>query len=95
MIERLADAGLPVDRACRVLGVARQNYYLAKRAPTTLDALAYLKTARAVGAPAALEVPRSGLGAHAWLKSRTDVRTTTFGFILGPFTRVVGRSSSP
>ena len=35
MIERLADAGIPVDRACRVLGVARQNYYLAKRAPTT------------------------------------------------------------
>lgn len=35
MIERLADAGIPVDRACRVLEVARQNYYLAKRAPTT------------------------------------------------------------
>ena len=35
MIERLADAGIPVDRACRALGVARQNYYLAKRAPTT------------------------------------------------------------
>jgi transposase InsO family protein len=35
VIERLADAGIPVDRACRVLGVARQNYYLAKRAPTT------------------------------------------------------------
>lgn len=35
MIERLADAGVPVDRACRVLGVARQNYYLARRAPMT------------------------------------------------------------
>lgn len=35
MIERLSDAGIPIDRACRVLGVARQNYYLARRAPTT------------------------------------------------------------
>ena len=32
-----------------------------------LDALSYLKAARAVGAPAALEVSRSGTGAHAWL----------------------------
>ncbi len=32
-----------------------------------LDALAYLKAARAVGAPAALEVSRSGAGAHVWL----------------------------
>ena len=32
-----------------------------------LDALAYLKAARAVGAPAALEVSRSGTGAHAWV----------------------------
>jgi superfamily II DNA or RNA helicase len=32
-----------------------------------LDALAYLKAARAVGAPAALEVSRSGVGAHVWL----------------------------
>lgn len=32
-----------------------------------LDALSYLKAARAVGAPAALEVSRSGIGAHAWL----------------------------
>ncbi len=32
-----------------------------------LDALAYLKAARAVGAPAALEVSRSGTGAHAWI----------------------------
>lgn len=32
-----------------------------------LDALAYLKAARAVGAPAALEVSRSGVGAHVWI----------------------------
>ena len=32
-----------------------------------LDALAYLKAARAAGAPAAIEVSRSGLGAHVWL----------------------------
>lgn len=32
-----------------------------------LDALAYLKVARAVGAPVALEVSRSGVGAHVWL----------------------------
>ena len=32
-----------------------------------LDALAYLKAARAAGAAAALEVSRSGLGAHVWL----------------------------
>lgn len=32
-----------------------------------LDALAYLKAARAVGAPVALEVSRSGVGAHGWL----------------------------
>jgi superfamily II DNA or RNA helicase len=32
-----------------------------------LDALAYLKAARAADAPAALEVSRSGTGAHAWL----------------------------
>jgi superfamily II DNA or RNA helicase len=32
-----------------------------------LDALAYLKAARAIGAPVALEVSRSGTGAHAWL----------------------------
>lgn len=35
MIERLADIGVPIDRSCRVLGVARQNYYKAKRTPTT------------------------------------------------------------
>ena len=32
-----------------------------------LDALAYLKAARSVGAPAALEVSKSGLGAHVWI----------------------------
>lgn len=32
-----------------------------------LDALAYVKAARAVGAPAALEVSRSGIGAHVWV----------------------------
>lgn len=32
-----------------------------------LDALSYLKAARALGAPAALEVSRSGVGAHVWL----------------------------
>src|SRR4051794_16153326 len=32
-----------------------------------LDALAYLKAARTVGTSAALEVSRSGLGAHVWL----------------------------
>jgi len=34
-----------------------------------LDALAYVKAARAVGASVALEVSRSGVGAHAWLSS--------------------------
>lgn len=32
-----------------------------------LDALAYLKAARAVDVPAALEVSRSGTGAHVWI----------------------------
>ena len=32
-----------------------------------LDALNYLKAARAAGAPAGLEVSRSGTGAHAWI----------------------------
>ena len=35
MIDRLVDAGIPADRCCRVLGVARQNYYKQKRTPTT------------------------------------------------------------
>jgi hypothetical protein len=32
-----------------------------------IDALMYLKAARALGVPAALEVSRSGVGAHAWV----------------------------
>ncbi len=32
-----------------------------------LDALAYLKAARAIGVPAALETSRSGIGAHVWI----------------------------
>ena len=32
-----------------------------------LDALSYVKAARAVAVPAALEVSRSGLGAHVWI----------------------------
>lgn len=35
MIDRLVDAGAPVDRCCRLLGVARQNYYKHKRTLTT------------------------------------------------------------
>jgi len=42
-----------------------------------LDALAYLKAARAVGAPAALEVSRSGLGAHAWLFFTSPIPAAT------------------
>ncbi|MBF6557762.1 MAG: DEAD/DEAH box helicase [Acidimicrobiales bacterium] len=41
-----------------------------------LDALSYLKAARAVGAPAALEMSRSGLGAHAWLFFSAPVSAT-------------------
>jgi superfamily II DNA or RNA helicase len=42
-----------------------------------LDALAYLKAARAVGASAALEVSRSGLGAHVWLFFSAPVPAAT------------------
>jgi superfamily II DNA or RNA helicase len=42
-----------------------------------LDALAYLKAARTVGASAALEVSRSGLGAHVWLFFTAPVPVTT------------------
>ena len=42
-----------------------------------LDALAYLKAARAAGAPAALEVSRSGIGAHAWLFFTAPVPAVT------------------
>jgi superfamily II DNA or RNA helicase len=42
-----------------------------------LDALSYLKAARAVGAPVALEVSRSGQGAHAWLFFTSPVPAAT------------------
>lgn len=42
-----------------------------------LDALAYLKAARAAGAPAALEASRSGMGAHAWLFFAAPVPAAT------------------
>jgi superfamily II DNA or RNA helicase len=45
-----------------------------------LDALAYMKAARAVGVPAALEVSRSGIGAHVWV------------FFTGPIPAVTARS---
>lgn len=38
-----------------------------------LDALAYVKAARANGVPAALEVSSSGLGAHVWIYFTTKV----------------------
>jgi superfamily II DNA or RNA helicase len=43
----------------------------------TLDALSYLKAARAVGAPAALEVSRSGVGAHVWIFFTAPVSAAT------------------
>ena len=42
-----------------------------------LDALAYLKAARAWSVPAALEVSRSGVGAHAWLFFTAPVPAAT------------------
>jgi hypothetical protein len=42
-----------------------------------LDALAYHKAARTVGASAALEVSRSGLGAHVWLFFTASVPAAT------------------
>lgn len=39
MIDRLLDAGAPVDRCCKVLGITRQNYYKHKRQPTTATQL--------------------------------------------------------
>ncbi|MGY4708460.1 IS3 family transposase [Mycolicibacterium sp. CBM1] len=39
VIDRLVDAGAPVDRCCKVLGIARQNYYKHKRKPTTATQL--------------------------------------------------------
>ena len=42
-----------------------------------LDALSYLKAARALGAPVALEVSRSGQGAHAWVFFTSPVPAAT------------------
>ena len=42
-----------------------------------LDALSYLKAARAAGVPAALEVSRSGTGAHAWMFFTAPVAAST------------------
>jgi superfamily II DNA or RNA helicase len=42
-----------------------------------IDALMYLKAARALGVPAALEVSRSGVGAHAWVFFTTPVPAET------------------
>ena len=42
-----------------------------------LDALAYLKAARAAAAPAALEISRSGLGAHVWIFFTSPVPAVT------------------
>lgn len=39
MIDRLTDAGIPIDRCCRVLGVARQHYYRVKGKPMTQSEL--------------------------------------------------------
>jgi superfamily II DNA or RNA helicase len=42
-----------------------------------IDALMYLKAARALGAPAALEVSHSGVGAHAWVFFTSPVSAAT------------------
>lgn len=42
-----------------------------------LDALAYVKVARAARVPAALEVSRSGLGAHVWIFFTAPVLAVT------------------
>ena len=39
MIDRLADAGVPVDKCCQILGVSRQGYYRYKRRPTSATQL--------------------------------------------------------
>jgi putative transposase len=39
VIDRLVDAGVPLERCCRVLGISRQNYYKHKRRPTTATQL--------------------------------------------------------
>jgi len=42
-----------------------------------LDALSYLKAARSLGVPAALEVSLSGVGAHAWVFFTAPVPAAT------------------
>jgi hypothetical protein len=42
-----------------------------------LDALSYLKAARSLGVPAAVEVSRSGVGAHAWVFFTAPVPSET------------------
>jgi hypothetical protein len=54
-----------------------------------LDALSYLKAARALGVPAALEVSRSGIGAHVWIffsgpVSAATARTLGSGLLREP-----------
>jgi len=39
VIDRLADAEVPVDKCCQVLGVSRQGYYRYKRRPTSATQL--------------------------------------------------------
>ena len=39
MIDRLADAGVPVENSCTVLGVSRQGYYRYKRRALSKTAL--------------------------------------------------------
>jgi superfamily II DNA or RNA helicase len=46
-------------------------------ASAMLDALSYLKAARSVGVPAALEVSRSGIGAHVWIFFTSPVPAAT------------------
>jgi hypothetical protein len=62
-----------------------------------LDALSYLKAARAVGVPGALEVSRSGTGAHVWVFFEGPVRAETartLGSGLVREGRVGGRAAS-
>lgn len=42
-----------------------------------LDALSYLKAARTTGVPAALEISRSGIGAHVWMFFTGEVPAST------------------
>ncbi|CAG6392214.1 hypothetical protein SCOCK_150186 [Actinacidiphila cocklensis] len=66
VIDRLVDAGAPVDRCCRILGVARQNHYKHKRTPTTPRQLRreWLTVAELVPArpPPSVQADPTGLG---------------------------------